>query len=52
MKEITENMESEVSSLREKHFNSNNEKLIGNKKKIETADTEFRADPNYIKLVE
>jgi hypothetical protein len=51
LKEITDNLEGEVGNLKEKNFNANLEKLAANKKKIENADQEFRADPIYIKLV-
>ena len=44
LKEITDNLEGEVGDLKEKHFNTNFEKLAANKKKIEKADQEFRAD--------
>lgn len=52
MKEITDNMEGEVATLKEKHLTNNTERLTHNKKKIQAADAEFRADPGYIKLVE
>ena len=52
LKEITDNLEGEVGNLKEKNFNANLEKLAANKKKIENADQEFRADPIYIKLVQ
>ena len=52
LKEITDNLEGEVGNLKEKHFNANLEKLAANKKKIENADQEFRADPIYIKLIQ
>jgi hypothetical protein len=42
LKEITENLEGEVGSLRENHFNDNNQKLTNNKKKLEEADAFFR----------
>ena len=44
LKEITDNLEGEVGNLKEKNFNANLEKLAANKKKIENADQEFRAD--------
>jgi hypothetical protein len=52
LKEIAENLEGEVGSLREKHLTSNSDKLANNRKKIETADAEFRADPSFTKLVD
>ena len=52
LKDISEKMEGEVSVLKERHFEQNNMKLIANQKKLEEADGLFRADPNYMRLVD
>lgn len=52
LKDISEKMEGEVSTLKERHFEINNMKLIANQKKLEEADGLFRADPNYMRLVD